>query len=67
MLSDMTPLKAWHAQLIVGSMVVSLASIIIYISVRRLRIATQQFQRSADELAKNVAWAKIVVRSGRGV
>jgi hypothetical protein len=63
LLADLTPLTAWMSQLLVGGLVAIISLTLIYFSVRRLRKVTAQFQRSADEFAKNIAWAKVVVRS----
>ncbi|MCA9134520.1 MAG: phage holin family protein [Planctomycetales bacterium] len=67
MTAELSPLHAWQAQLLVGTAVALIACATVYFSIRRLRLAVLQFRQSADELAKNVAWAKSVVRSsGRG-
>jgi hypothetical protein len=63
LLADMSPLNAWQAQLLVGVLVASMAAAIVYISLRKLRRASSQFQRSLQELENNVAWAKSAVRS----
>lgn len=64
MVDALTVLNAWQSQLLVGLLSAALAVGVIYVSVRRLRRLTLQFRRTADEFAKNVAWAKVVVRSG---
>ena len=61
LLDQQTALNMWQSQLLVGAAVALLASASVYASVQRLRTAGLQFQRSADELAKNVAWVKSVV------
>jgi len=65
LLDAWTVLNAWQSQLLVGMLSAAVASTVIYLSVRRLRQLSLQFKRTADEFAKNVAWAKVVVRSGK--
>lgn len=65
LLDAWTVLNAWQSQLLVGMLSAAVASTVIYLSVRRLRQLSLQFKRTADEFAKNVAWAKVVLRSGK--
>lgn len=65
LLDELTFLNGWQSQLLVGAVVALIGVVTVYYSVRRLRRVALQFRRSADELAKNVAWAKVVVRSPR--
>ncbi len=64
MLDALTVLTAWQAQLLVGGLAAVIALALIYFSIKKMGSVAGEFQRSADELAKNVAWAKVVLRSG---
>lgn len=63
LMDEATPLNAWQSQLLAGALVGTVAVLIVYYALRRLRRAGLQFQRSLRELANNVAWAKAAVRS----
>lgn len=63
LVDDLTVLNAWQSQLLVGSVVASMAAVMVYYSLRKLRRAGLQFERSLRELENNVAWAKSAVRS----
>lgn len=62
LLESLTQLNVWQSQLLVGVAIAALSSVTIYLAVRAIKRALLQFQRSMDELAKNTAWAKAVVR-----
>ncbi len=64
MLDALTVLNGWQSQLIVGVVAATVAILVIYYSIKKLRRLSLEFRRSADEFAKNLAWAKVVVRSG---
>ena len=64
MVDALTVLNAWQSQLLVGLLAATLAIIVVFVAVRQLRRLTLQFKRTAEVLAKNIAWAKVVVRSG---
>ncbi len=53
---------AWQAQLLVGGLASLLAVVAIVLSLSAIRRATLQFERSATELANNIAWLKSVLR-----
>ncbi len=53
---------AWQAQLLIGGIVSSVAVAAIGLSLSAIRRATLQFERSATELANNIAWLKSVLR-----
>lgn len=61
-LQQWTQWPAWQAQLLVGGLVSLLAIIAIVWSLSAIRRATLQFERSATELANNIAWIKSVLR-----
>lgn len=63
LIDETTVLNAWQSQLLTGGVVTLVALLVVYLAIRRLLNASQQFKRSAEELAKNMAWAKAVVRS----
>lgn len=63
MCEALTALNAWQSKLLLGSVVAIVSFGLIYLAIGQLRKSLLQFRRSAEELAKNVAWAKIVVRS----
>ena len=63
LLAATTVLNLWQSQLIVGVVSALLSLGLIYFSIRSMGSVAGEFQRSADELAKNVAWAKVVIRS----
>ncbi len=62
-LADISPLNTWQAQLLVGLLVAAIAAATVYLSVRAIRRSVLQFERSATELAKNLAWLKSVLGS----
>lgn len=64
LLDAATVLNAWQSQLLVGTLAAVIALALIYFSIKKMGSVAGKFQRSADELAKNVAWAKVVLRSG---
>lgn len=61
-LSANTTLLPWHSQLIIGSAFMLFAVVAILLSFRGLVQAIGIFQRSTDELSKNVAWLKSIFR-----
>jgi len=63
LVADLTVLNAWQSQLLVGVLVAILAAALVYYSLRKLRRAGLQFERSLRELENNVAWAKSAVRA----
>lgn len=62
-LAAFTVLNTWQSQLLVGLLVAAIAVATVYLSVRAIRRAVLQFERSATELAKNLAWLKSVLGS----
>lgn len=66
MVAALTVLTLWQSQLLVGALAAVAAAITIYVALRQMRRITTEFRRSADELAKNLAWAKVVMRSSAG-
>ncbi len=60
-LDALTVLNAWQAQLLVGLLVAAVAVSAIYLSVRAIRRSALQFERSASELARNIAWLKSIL------
>lgn len=62
-LAAFTELNAWQSQLLVGILVAVIAAVTVYLSVRAIRRSVLQFERSATELSKNLAWLKSVLRS----
>lgn len=62
-LAHFTALNAWQSQLLVGLLVAAIAAATVYLSVRAIRRSVLQFERSATELAKNLAWLKSVLGS----
>jgi Putative Actinobacterial Holin-X, holin superfamily III len=63
LIEEISSLNVWQSQILVGTVMALFASIMIYFAVSGLRKAGAQFQRSAKELVRNVAWAKSIVRS----
>ncbi|MDZ4848718.1 MAG: phage holin family protein [Pirellulaceae bacterium] len=61
-LSANSNLLPWHSQLIIGGAFMLLAVIAILLSFHGLVRAIGIFQRSTDELSKNVAWLKTIFR-----
>lgn len=61
LLANTTGVNEWQSQLMVGGGFAVLAALIVYLSVRGIRRATEPFQRSAVEFAKNLAWLKSVL------
>lgn len=57
-LDALTAFNAWQAQLTVGLLVAAIAVAAIYLSLRAIRRSAFQFERSASELARNIAWLK---------
>lgn len=60
-LDALTPLNAWQAELFVGLLVAAIAVTAIYLSVKAIRRSALQFERSASELARNIAWLKTIL------
>ncbi|MCC7336574.1 MAG: phage holin family protein [Pirellulaceae bacterium] len=62
-LDALTVLNAWQAQLLIGLLVAAVAVMAIYLSVKSIRRSALQFERSASELARNIAWLKSILGS----
>ena len=65
LLGEASSLSIGQSQLLVGCVVAIAALVVVTVSLRKFRGASLRFRRSADELAKNMAWAKAAVRSDR--
>lgn len=63
LLDALTPMNAWQSQLLVGGLAAVVALSLIYFSIRSLSMVSSEFQRSAAEFNKNLAWVKLVFRS----
>ena len=62
-----TALSLWQAQLLVGVIAALAAITTIYLSVKAIRRSTLPFERSATQLAYNIAWLKSVLGSHRSI
>ena len=55
-------IQPWIANLIVGLLGAVIAAAVAWFALRTMTTALDAFQRSTDELAKNVAWFKSIFR-----
>ena len=56
-------IETWVSQLLVGCGFVLAGLIVVVLAMRGLARSSGQFQRSADEFSKNVAWVKKIFSS----
>lgn len=70
LLDATTALNTWQSQLLVGVIIAVIALIAVYLAIRGIGRSMFRFQRSAEQLANNVAWFKAAIKprspSGNG-